>query len=139
MQTRPTRLRRVFLRQSSKDFLHGYSPAETIRSQGKTDPEPERSLLPPVHALRTLHKGFYLFGTPAAEKTQFRTEEAAIDHVCDSSRQPPWQRDVLRLRPSTDLVSQTLHGTGIFIYLHWGGLRGQCRHNIWHTWSVWVL
>ena len=30
--------------------------------------------------------------------------------------------------------SQTLHVW--YIYLHWGGLRGQCRH-IWHTWSVW--
>ena len=24
------------------------------------------------------------------------------------------------------------------IYLHWGGLGGQCRH-IWHTWSVWDI
>ena len=30
--------------------------------------------------------------------------------------------------------SQTLHVC--HICLHWGGLRGQCRH-IWHTWSVW--
>ena len=25
----------------------------------------------------------------------------------------------------------------VYICLHWGGLRGQCRH-IWHIWSVWV-
>ena len=32
-------------------------------------------------------------------------------------------------------LSQRLHVW--HIYLHWGGLGGQCRH-IWHTWSVWV-
>ena len=31
-------------------------------------------------------------------------------------------------------LNQTLHVC--HICLHWGGLRGQCRH-IWHTWSVW--
>ena len=34
------------------------------------------------------------------------------------------------------VFSQTLHVC--HICLHWGGLRGQCRH-IWHKWSVWVL
>ena len=33
-------------------------------------------------------------------------------------------------------LAQTLHVC--HICLHWGGLRGQCRH-IWHTWSVWVV
>ena len=31
-------------------------------------------------------------------------------------------------------LSQTLHVW--YIYLHWGGLGGQCRH-LWHTWSAW--
>ena len=33
-------------------------------------------------------------------------------------------------------ITQTLHVC--HMCLHWGGLRGQCRH-IWHTWSVWVI
>ena len=37
--------------------------------------------------------------------------------------------------PASSHMSQTLHVW--YIYLHWGGLGGQCRH-IWHTWSVWV-
>ena len=33
-------------------------------------------------------------------------------------------------------ITQTLHVW--YIYIHWRGLRGQCRH-IWQTWSVWVI
>ena len=43
---------------------------------------------------------------------------------------PPWDPKNI-----WGCISQTLHEC--HICLHWGGLRGQCRH-IWHAWSVWV-
>ena len=38
--------------------------------------------------------------------------------------------------PKATCHTQTLHVW--YIYLHWGGFGGQCRH-IWHTWSVWDM
>ena len=54
-------------------------------------------------------------------------------HPCD---QNPSGRPAKTKTP--DIIPQTLHVWYIYICLHWGGLRGQCRH-IWRTWSVWVL
>ena len=49
-------------------------------------------------------------------------------------------------RPSFDLgivvflgpLTHTIHGTGIFIYLHLADLYGKCRY-IHHTWMLWVI
>ena len=48
----------------------------------------------------------------------------------------PREVKVTDCRTILEYHTQTLHVC--HICLHWGGLRGQCRH-IWHTWSVWDI